>query len=81
MGGTKASRAIDEDAAELAPRQMLRRTILREKLPVTWSAISRFYRRLELRRVCDGHFDGTSRFLAGFAATRRTEDQPYPSKR
>src|SRR4030095_15976680 len=54
---------------ELVARQLLRRTgvvfrrtIFREKLPVTWSALTRVYRRLELRGEIRG-----GRFVAGFA--------------
>ena len=54
---------------EFAARQLLkrtgvvfRRTILREKLPVSWSALTRVYRRLELRGEIRG-----GRFVAGFS--------------
>src|SRR5213075_2701583 len=45
-----------DDLNEMAARQLLARTgvvfrrmILREKIPVTWAALSRIYRRMELR--------------------------------
>ncbi len=57
------------DLHELAARQLLarsgvvfRRTIERERLPVTWSALTRVYRRLELRGEIRG-----GRFVAGFS--------------
>jgi ATP-dependent Lhr-like helicase len=53
----------------MVARQLLRRTgvvfrktVEREKLPVTWSALSRVYRRLELRGEIRG-----GRFVGGFA--------------
>ena len=58
-----------EEQNELAARQLLartgvvfRRTIIREKLPVTWSALTRIYRRMELRGEIRG-----GRFVAGFS--------------
>jgi ATP-dependent Lhr-like helicase len=41
---------------------VFRRTIAREKIPVTWSALTRIYRRMELRGEVRG-----GRFVAGFA--------------
>jgi ATP-dependent Lhr-like helicase len=59
----------DEGSIELIARQLLkrtgvvfRRTLLREKVPVTWAALARFYRRLELKGEVRG-----GRFVAGFA--------------
>ena len=61
--------AKSEELHELAARQLLRRTgvvfrrtITREKLPVTWAALTRVYRRLELRGEIRG-----GRFVAGFS--------------
>jgi ATP-dependent Lhr-like helicase len=58
-----------EELHEMAARQLLqrtgivfRRTVLREKLPVTWSALTRVYRRMELRGEVRG-----GRFVAGFS--------------
>lgn len=58
-----------EELHELAARQLLRRsgvvfrkTIEREKLPVTWASLARVYRRLELRGEVRG-----GRFVAGFS--------------
>jgi ATP-dependent Lhr-like helicase len=58
-----------EQLAELAARQLLRRTgvvfrrtIQREKLQMTWSALIRVYRRMELRGEVRG-----GRFVAGFS--------------
>jgi len=58
-----------DDLAELEARQLLRRTgavfrrtILREKLPVTWASLMRVYRRLELKGEIRG-----GRFVAGFS--------------
>jgi ATP-dependent Lhr-like helicase len=58
-----------EELHELAARQLLRRTgvvfrrtALREKLPVTWAALTRVYRRMELRGEVRG-----GRFVGGFA--------------
>jgi ATP-dependent Lhr-like helicase len=58
-----------DELHELAARQLLRRTgvvfrrtILREKLPVSWGALTRVYRRMELRGEVRG-----GRFVAGFA--------------
>ncbi len=54
---------------EFAARQLLRRTgvvfrrtLLREKLPVSWSSLIRVYRRMELRGEVRG-----GRFVAGFS--------------
>jgi ATP-dependent Lhr-like helicase len=59
----------DSPAAELAAKQLLRRTgvvfrrtFQREKLPLTWLTLSRIYRRLELRGEVRG-----GRFVAGFS--------------
>jgi ATP-dependent Lhr-like helicase len=41
---------------------VFRRTIMREKIPITWLALSRAYRRMELRGEVRG-----GRFVAGFA--------------
>jgi len=41
---------------------VFRRTLLREKLPVTWAALTRIYRRMELRGEVRG-----GRFVAGFS--------------
>ncbi|HSZ57060.1 MAG TPA: DEAD/DEAH box helicase [Tepidisphaeraceae bacterium] len=61
--------AASDELTELAARQLLRRTgvvfrrtLLREKLPVTWGSLMRVYRRLELRGEIRG-----GRFVAGFA--------------
>jgi ATP-dependent Lhr-like helicase len=58
-----------EQLAELAARQLLRRTgvvfrrtIQKEKLPITWSSLIRTYRRMELRGEVRG-----GRFVAGFS--------------
>jgi ATP-dependent Lhr-like helicase len=58
-----------EELHELAARQLLRRTgvvlrrtIERERLPVTWAALARVYRRMELRGEVRG-----GRFVGGFA--------------
>ena len=58
-----------EELHELAARQLLRRTgivfrrtLEREKLPVTWAALTRVYRRMELRGEVRG-----GRFVAGFS--------------
>ena len=58
-----------EEQNELAARQLLRRTgvvfrrtIIREKLPVTWLALTRIYRRMELRGEIRG-----GRFVGGFS--------------
>jgi ATP-dependent Lhr-like helicase len=58
-----------EELNELAAKQLLRRTgvvfrrtIMREKLPVTWAALIRIYRRMELRGEVRG-----GRFVGGFA--------------
>jgi ATP-dependent Lhr-like helicase len=60
----------DADAVnEMAARQLLRRTgvvfrrtIMREKLPVNWSSLTRIYRRMELRGEIRG-----GRFVGGFS--------------
>jgi ATP-dependent Lhr-like helicase len=64
-----ASRATDVSAHELIARQLLRRsgivfrrTLLRERIPITWSALTRIYRRMELRGEVRG-----GRFVAGFS--------------
>jgi ATP-dependent Lhr-like helicase len=61
--------ARSDEAHELAARQLLartgvvfRRTLGREKIPVTWSALSRIYRRMELRGEARG-----GRFVGGFS--------------
>jgi ATP-dependent Lhr-like helicase len=66
---TEIPSAPSEGLAELAARQLLRRTgvvfrrtILREKLPVTWASLMRVYRRLELKGEIRG-----GRFVAGFS--------------
>jgi ATP-dependent Lhr-like helicase len=58
-----------EELHELAARQLLRRTgvvfrrtLERERIPVTWSALTRVYRRMELRGEVRG-----GRFVAGFS--------------
>jgi ATP-dependent Lhr-like helicase len=58
-----------EEQNELAAKQLLRRTgvvfrrtIMREKLPVTWLQLTRIYRRMELRGEVRG-----GRFVGGFA--------------
>ena len=64
------SPASHSDAlTEMAARQLLQRTgvvfrrlLTRERVPVTWSALSRVYRRLELRGEIRG-----GRFAAGFS--------------
>ena len=64
----QSERRADE-LNEMAARQLLRRTgivfrrtVLREKLPVTWGALTRIYRRMELRGEVRG-----GRFVAGFS--------------
>ena len=59
----------DDELHELAARQLLartgvvfRRTVAREKVPVTWYALTRVYRRMELRGEVRG-----GRFVAGFS--------------
>ncbi|MEP0843985.1 MAG: DEAD/DEAH box helicase [Phycisphaerae bacterium] len=59
----------EADAAEPVARQLLRRTgvvfrktLLRERIPVPWSALIRVYRRMELRGEIRG-----GRFVAGFS--------------
>ena len=66
--GGRTSSGSDE-LAELATRQLLRRTgvvfrrtIARERLPVSWLALSRVFRRMELRGEIRG-----GRFVAGFS--------------
>jgi ATP-dependent Lhr-like helicase len=61
--------ADSEKLNDLAARQLLRRTgvvfrrtLTREKLPVNWSALTRVYRRMELRGEVRG-----GRFVAGFS--------------
>ncbi|HKD35838.1 MAG TPA: DEAD/DEAH box helicase, partial [Pirellulales bacterium] len=58
-----------EELTEMIARQLLRRTgvvfrrmLDREKIPVTWAALRRVYRRLELRGEIRG-----GRFVAGFS--------------
>jgi ATP-dependent Lhr-like helicase len=58
-----------DGATEMVARQLLartgvvfRRTLDREKIPVTWSALRRAYRRMELRGEIRG-----GRFVAGFS--------------
>jgi ATP-dependent Lhr-like helicase len=58
-----------DEQTEMIARQLLRRTgvvfrrtLDREKIPVTWSALRRVYRRLELRGEIRG-----GRFVAGFS--------------
>src|SRR6185312_7589400 len=58
-----------DEPAELAARQLLRRTgvvfrrtVARERLPVSWLTLTRIYRRMELRGEVRG-----GRFVAGFA--------------
>jgi len=58
-----------DELHELAAKQLLlrtgvvfRRTITRERLPTTWLALSRIYRRMELRGEIRG-----GRFVAGFS--------------
>jgi ATP-dependent Lhr-like helicase len=60
---------VHDGAQELLARQLLRRTgvvfrrtLLRERLPITWSALVRIYRRMELRGEVRG-----GRFVAGFS--------------
>jgi ATP-dependent Lhr-like helicase len=63
-----AGEASDE-AVEMLAKQMLartgvvfRKTVMREKLPVPWSSLSRVYRRMELRGQVRG-----GRFVGGFS--------------
>jgi ATP-dependent Lhr-like helicase len=63
------SKADSEELHELAARQLLsrtgvvfRKTLTREKIPVSWSALTRVYRRMELRGEVRG-----GRFVAGFS--------------
>src|SRR6266566_4596248 len=44
------------------PGRVFRRTLMREKLPITWSSLIRVYRRMELRGEVRG-----GRFVGGFA--------------
>ena len=67
-GDAQPQRSADE-LNEMLARQLLqrtgvvfRRTLLRERLPVTWSALSRSYRRMELRGEVRG-----GRFVGGVA--------------
>jgi ATP-dependent Lhr-like helicase len=60
---------MPQQAQELLARQLLRRTgvvfrrtILRERLPITWAELVRIYRRMELRGEVRG-----GRFVAGFS--------------
>jgi ATP-dependent Lhr-like helicase len=62
-------RATDEAQAELLARQLLTRTgvvfrriLTREKVPISWLALIRIYRRMELRGEIRG-----GRFVAGFS--------------
>jgi ATP-dependent Lhr-like helicase len=64
-----ASTVEIDQSNELAARQLLdrtgvvfRKTLMREKIPVSWSALIRIYRRMELRGEVRG-----GRFVAGFA--------------
>ena len=64
-----ASRTVPEELTEMIARQLLRRTgvvfrrvLDREKIPITWAALRRVYRRLELRGEIRG-----GRFVAGFS--------------
>ena len=64
-----ASAVPAEELHDMVARQLLRRTgvvfrrtLLREKLPVTWAALTRIYRRMELRGEVRG-----GRFVAGFS--------------
>ncbi|HZL35004.1 MAG TPA: DEAD/DEAH box helicase [Tepidisphaeraceae bacterium] len=66
---TMSPAPIAQETHELIARQLLgrtgvvfRKTITREKLPITWSQLIRVYRRLELRGEVRG-----GRFVAGFA--------------
>jgi ATP-dependent Lhr-like helicase len=68
-GLTAAATPGNDALHEMAARQLLsrtgvvfRRTILREKLPVSWAALTRVYRRMELRGEVRG-----GRFVAGFS--------------
>ncbi len=64
-----APQANADDVTEMIARQLLRRTgvvfrrtLDRERIPVTWSALRRAYRRMELRGEIRG-----GRFVAGFS--------------
>jgi ATP-dependent Lhr-like helicase len=66
---TQPSAVNSDEANERVARQLLartgivfRRTIERERIPVTWSALTRIYRRLELRGEIRG-----GRFVSGFS--------------
>jgi len=66
---TTHEREMPADAAEMAARQLLRRTgvvfrktLEREKIPVNWLGLTRAMRRMELRGEIRG-----GRFVAGFA--------------
>jgi ATP-dependent Lhr-like helicase len=66
---TSAQPARSDEMNELAARQLLlrtgvvlRRTVMREKLPVNWLALTRIYRRMELRGEIRG-----GRFVSGFS--------------
>jgi ATP-dependent Lhr-like helicase len=63
------SQADTNELNELAARQLLlrtgvvfRKTLTREKIPVTWASLIRIYRRMELRGEVRG-----GRFVAGFS--------------
>jgi ATP-dependent Lhr-like helicase len=69
LRGAEIPTAPADNLTELVARQLLRRTgvvfrrtILREKLPVTWASLMRVYRRLELKGEIRG-----GRFVAGFS--------------
>ncbi|MDB5294000.1 MAG: box helicase-like [Phycisphaerales bacterium] len=66
---TAAPPSHSDEHNEMAARQLLsrtgvvfRRAVTREKLPVNWSALTRIYRRMELRGEVRG-----GRFVAGFS--------------
>ena len=66
---TEEEGARSDEITEMVARQLLqrtgvvfRRTIARERIPVTWSALSRVYRRMELRGEIRG-----GRFVGGFS--------------
>lgn len=66
---TAPEAAHSDELNELVARQLLkrtgvvfRRTITREKIPVSWYALTRVYRRMELRGEVRG-----GRFIAGFS--------------
>src|SRR6185436_8639315 len=65
---TAAPAVHSDELNELVARQLLtrtgvvfRRTLMREKIPVNWLALTRVYRRMELRGEVRG-----GRFVAGF---------------